>query len=754
MKKKHVFDTGLTCILTKTMRIMRLSVFFSFLFITQSWAISGYSQQTRLSLNMNNVRVVDVMNEIEKGSEYFFFYTEKLVDVNRDVNIHVKDAKIEDILHTLFQNSDITYKVVDRQIILTKNHSENTSANEVEKSVTGEVTDSSGAVLPGVTIVVKGTTRGTVTNADGEYSLSSIPEDATLVFSFVGMKTLEVVVGSQTNINVTLEEEAIGIEEVVAIGYGTQKKGNLTGAVATVQSEDLIKAPIASTSNAITGRMPGVITKQGSGSPGQDDASISIRGFGVPLVIVDGVAGDFNNIDANEIESISVLKDASAAIYGARAGNGVILVTTKRGTAGKPRITLNSSYTSQSNTIFLEPVSSGQYAEMQRQKWHELGEIGAAPFSEADIAKYYRGDDPDYPNTNWFDEVMRPSSPMHQHNLSLSGGNENLKYFAFLGYLNQQSFLKSNDGKYNRYNVRANLDAKVTKDLSVQFDLSTIIGVRKYPWRGAHRGGEFFQDLWNQQPIYEAFTPSQGRYPYAGAETSIVPETIREGHGYQDDDNQNFKGSLAFLYSVPFLQGLSAKAFVNYSKDFNRQKLYERPYSMYTYNNKTDEYIHVSTLNNSVLTHRNAEYQEITGQFSLNYENTFGNHKVSALALYEFIDIYSTLLTAARGLFLVPDIDYLFGGNEESMTNYGSASETGRVSWIGRLNYSYKDKYLLESTIRRDASAKFAPDGRWGTFPSVSVGWRLSEENFIKNNFQAISNSRYALFWLLCCSVC
>lgn len=609
-----------------------------------------------------------------------------------------------------------------------------------QKTVSGKVSDDAGEPIPGVTVIVKGTTNGSVTDMDGIYTVGNIPEDGILQFSFVGMKTQEIVVGTQTTINITLVADALGLEEVVIVGYGTQKKGNLTGSVATIKSEDLVRAPIASTSNAITGRMPGVITKQGSGSPGQDGARISIRGFGEPLVIVDGVVGNFNIIDANEIESISVLKDASAAIYGARAGNGVILVTTKRGTSGKPKITLNSSYTSQSNTQFLEPVSSGQYAEMQRQEWHEKGEIGAAPFSEEDIAKYYAGNDPDYPNTNWFDEIMRSSSPMLQHNLSLSGGTEDIKYFAFLGYLNQQSFLKSNDGKYNRYNVRANLDTKITNDLSVQFDVSTIIGSRKYPWRGANEGGAFFQDLWDQQPTYQAFTPSEKRYPYTGSITSIVPESIREGHGYQDDNKQNVKGRLGFLYSVPFVKGLSAKAFANYSKDYNRQKLYERPYSTYTYENETDEYIYVSTLNNSRLTHRDVEYQEITGQFSLNYERTFNDHTVSALALYEFIDIKSSLLTATRGQFLVPDIDYLFGGNEEGMSNNGSAAETGRVSFIGRLNYSYKGKYLFESTIRRDASAKFPSDSRWGTFPSVSLGWRISEESFIADNLPALNN--------------
>jgi TonB-linked SusC/RagA family outer membrane protein len=610
-----------------------------------------------------------------------------------------------------------------------------------QKSVNGKVADDAGEPLPGVTVIIKGTTNGSVTDMDGNYNITNIPDDATLQFSFVGMKTQEIVVGAQTTINVTMLADAIGLEEVVAVGYGTQKKGNLTGSVASVQSEDLVRAPVASTSNALAGRLSGVISKQGSGAPGKDQASLSIRGFGQPLVIVDGIEADFNTIDANEIESISVLKDASAAIYGARAGNGVILVTTKRGKQGKPTITLNSSYTSQSNTRFLDPVSSGQYAEIKRQGWHELGEIGNAPFSEEDIAKYYKGDDPNYPNTNWFEEVMRDAAPMHQHNLSVRGGSDQIKYYGFVGYLDQQSFLKSGDGNFKRYNARANIDAKINKNLSVQFDFSVINSVRNYPWRFDQGDGSgWYQDLWGQQPIYPGSLPDPTKYAYAGAEVQIVAESERDGQGYRDREYQNYKGSIALEYQVPFIKGLKAKAFANISRDYNFSKIYSQDYSSYRYNFDTDDYILAQELKQSSLTHDNSEYKIITYQASLNYERTFDNHNISALALFEAIDQLGTSIAASRSSFLEPNIDYLFGGSESSMTNYGSATETGRASYVGRLNYSYKNKYLLESTLRYDASAKFAPENRWGVFPSISLGWRISEEEWVKNSISAISN--------------
>ena len=610
-----------------------------------------------------------------------------------------------------------------------------------QNSISGTVTDEKMSPLPGVTVIIKGTTNGTVTDFDGKYNIADVPNGSTLQYSFVGMKTQEIVVGNQAEIDVVMLPDAIGLEEVVAVGYGTQKKGNLTGAVASVQSEDLVRAPVASASNALAGRLSGVISKQGSGAPGKDQANLSIRGFGQPLVIVDGIEADFNSIDANEIESISVLKDASAAIYGARAGNGVILVTTKRGKDGKPTISLNSSYTLQSNTRFLEPVSSGQYAEIQRQKWHEFGEIGNAPFSEHDIAKYYRGDDPNYPNTNWFDLVMRDVAPMHQHNLSVRGGNSQIKYYGFIGYLDQQSFLKSGDGNYNRYNVRANIDAKISENLSVQFDFSAINSVRKYPWRFDQASGSgWYQDLWGQKPIYPGTLPDPTKYSYAGAEVQIVAESERDGQGYRDREYQNYKGSMALVYQVPFVKGLKAKAFANISRDYNFAKIYARDYASYRYNYDTDDYILTQELKNSSLTHDNSEYKIITYQASLNFERTFENHYISALALFEAIDQFGTSISASRTSFLEPNIDYLFGGSESSMTNFGSASETGRASYVGRLNYSYKNKYLVESTLRYDASAKFAPEKRWGVFPSISLGWRVSEEEWIKNSIPTISN--------------
>ncbi len=366
-----------------------------------------------------------------------------------------------------------------------------------------EVNNLNGDAIPGVNIIIKGTTTGVITDLEGFYSIPEVPEDAILIFSFIGMKEQEISVSGRSTINVVLEQDAIGLNEVVAIGYGSRKRASITGSVATINADKLVIAPVASTSNALAGRLPGLITKQESGLPGADNSSLSIRGFGSPLVIVDGIEADFNNIDANEIESISVLKDASAAIYGARAGNGVILVTTKRGQFSKPTITYNTSTTFQTRSNMLTMASSGQNAEMLREEHLQAGKPEfTARFTEEEVQLFYDGTNPDYANTDWLDVVTRKWTPQKQHNLSVRGGSDKIKYYGFLGFLDQESMFKNNGGDYQRYNLRSNIDAQITDNLSLQLDLSSIVENRDFPWRADEKENSVWSDYWNTEPYY------------------------------------------------------------------------------------------------------------------------------------------------------------------------------------------------------------------------------------------------------------
>jgi len=644
--------------LHRIVRIMKITGIIILAALMQVTALV-YSQTKLLTLKEKNIPIESALKEIEKQSEFFFFYNNKQIDVTQKIDINVTEKTIGEVLTSVLKGTGIHYLIKDRQIVLysgdlrsiTDLLAESNVTQQQQKTISGTVTDSGGEPLPGVSIVVKGTTQGTVTNADGEYTLTNVSSDATLVFSFVGMKTLEVIVGSKTNINVRMEEETIGIEEVVAVGYGTQKRINITGSVASIDSEKLTVAPVASTTNALSGRLPGLITKQNRGLPGSDNATLSIRGFASPLIIVDGIESSFNNIDASEIESISVLKDASAAIYGSRAGNGVLLITTKRGTISKPKFTLNSTFTLQEPTFFPILCNSGQQTELEREAHLNKGlpeEI--APWTQEEVDLFYAGTNPDFPNEDWYHIAARDYAPQHLHNLTVSGGSEKIKYFGFLGYLDQQSIFKNNGGEYQRYNIRSNIDAKITDRLNIQFDLSTIVEDRDFPWRGDEHANSVWDEYWGSRPYYSGELPDKNKIAYAGlgGAVSLPAITNSEISGYRRTDSQNFKGTLTLDYKFK-LEGLSAKAFINYDKDYSFFKMWDWLVDSYSYNYSNDTYTQHTTKSNRGLTYQDRKNRMITGQASLNYDNIiFEDHHITALALVELIDYYSDWIRAFR----------------------------------------------------------------------------------------------------------
>lgn len=741
MKKKSNEGVGISSLL-KLLRIMKLSVFLFLVFAFQSWAATSYSQQKQLTMNLRNVKVLDVLNEIEEETNYYFLFNRDLVDVDRVVSISAEQEKVQQVLENLFSGTNVKFVISDRQIVLTTENENNQQGDE-RKNVTGKVVDSSGSPLIGVTVMLKGTTKGTVTDTDGNYSLKDIPSKGVLVFSFIGMKTQEVIFKGQPTIDVTLADETVGIDEVVAVGYGTQRKGNLTGSISSVKSEKLTIAPVANTTNALAGQLPGLVSKQSSGQPGADAASLSIRGFGSALVIVDGIESSLDNLDANQIESVTILKDGSASIYGARAGNGVILVTTKRGVEQKPTITINSSMTYQGVTKMLKPASSGQRAEMQREAWLQAGNPeSTAPYTAEQVQKYYDGTDPLFINTDWYHEIFRDWAPQQQHNLSVRGGSEKIKYYGFIGYMKQETMIKTNGGDYNRYNLQSNIDAKITDDLSLQLDIAGNTDNLNTNIRGMGIGGTMWQDYWYTQPYYPAHFPDPTKVPYAdGAGTGGVHVTSNMAiGGYSKDITQDFKGTISLNYKIKAIKGLSAKAFANYYKIYNTVKNFSRPVDLWTYDPTSEVYTLAGSYGTKASLAQSASNNSVfTQQYSLNYDNTYNNHHISVLALYESIDYKSETLSASRINFLTPAIDQMFAGSTVGMSNDGSASEMGRKSYVGRLNYGYKNRYLLETIIRADASAKFSSAKRWGYFPSVSLGWVISQEGFMKQ-FSKLDN--------------
>lgn len=605
-------------------------------------------------------------------------------------------------------------------------------------TVTGRVTAmENNEGLPGVNVVVKNTSQGTITDIDGNYSIEVPSGETVLVFSSVGFVTEEVIVGARTRIDLSMTPDIKSLEEIVVVGYGIQEKMNLTGSVSTVQSKDIVKVPSANVSGVLTGKAPGLLTKQSAGVPGADYTTLSIRGFDEPLVLVDGIETSWTRLDPNEIESISVLKDASAAVYGSRAGNGVILITTKRGTTDRATVTYSGSYTVQDPTTIPEFVSSWKYAEMLREG--ELNSGIPTTYSEEDIQKFRDGNDPDYVNENWYDATFIDWAPMQSHNLGVRGGTDKVKFYLTAGFLDQSSIYKSGDLSFKRYNARSNVDVQVTDRLSASFDLSYRNELRYAPETTLDN---IWINLKTAMPVYSATLPDPSRGgAYSGfLERSPYAQTIRKMTGFNDDFQRYLTGKISVNYKVPGIEGLEAQAALNYAINNIHRKIQDRPFDILSYDHENDLYVSHGSNGANSLSETFSEYTQLYPLVSLTYNRKFGQHDVKALLLAEGIDTDYSFVTSDKRDLLSLEIPYMYVGSPENVKVDGNARETGRVSSVGRLNYAFNEKYLLEGTFRFDASHKFPKNSRWGFFPSVSAGWRLSEEPFIKDNVSWIDD--------------
>ncbi len=700
---------------------------------------SSIAAISQISLTMKNRPVREVIKEIEKVSDYRFFYNDELSDLNKIISIDVKNGDIKDIMELIARQAAVSYVLKANHQVVLSLATVNQQKDVVK--ITGKVIDDQGEGVIGANVMEKGTTNGTITNMDGEFSLE-VPNKATLQISYLGFNTQEIPVNGQKTFTIRMTEDTQSLDEVVVVGYGTQKKLNVTGAVATLKNEELVKSPVASTTNALVGRLPGLIAKQKSGQPGFDAADINIRSFGSALVIVDGVEQSFNNIDANEIESVSILKDASAAIYGARAGNGVILVTTKRGQSGKPNISFNGTLTSQSYTNFPEPVNAGQYATLFREAQINSGiPENQTKFSEEDIAKYFAGNDPQYPSTNWYDEIMKKSALQQQYNLTIRGGTDVVKYYTFLGYLSQDGMFKGGNTGYRRFNVRSNLDVNLTSDLTFSLDLSAI----KDDVRQSNRPASeewFWMDFFDSTPTSHASFPDPTKVPHIGpGPFNAIINTHEDLGGYDKTYKNTLNGAFTVNYKVRPVPGLSAKLKLNYQQVSYDRKNWTKQNDIWDYDYATDTYTLYGKSMPTSLKQEFHKNQVITGQFSLNYDRVINkDHAINGLALVEIIDYNNGNFSAYRENYVTSAIDQLFAGGTINQQANGSASVSGRASFVARANYAYQGKYLLEATARYDGSPNFPKDKRWGFFPSLSAGWRMSEEAFIKNNLTWIDN--------------
>ena len=606
--------------------------------------------------------------------------------------------------------------------------------------IQGIVSDENDEGLPGATIIIKGTTIGTVTDINGEFSLKAFP-DTLIIVSYSGYERQEISIDNQTTLNIKLTPDVETLKEVVVVGYGAQEKINITGSVATIKQEELVTVPVANTSNLIAGKVPGVMTRQNSGLPGGENTQIRIRGFSqAPLVLVDGVQMDFSRVDQNDIASISVLKDASAAVYGARAGNGVILVTTKRGEEGAPKISFNSSFTSQSATSFLKHVTPSQYVELIREANLNDFSDADATFTEEDVRNYEEGIE-GYEGGNWIDALIKNNAPMQQYNLNISGGTDNVKYFSSFGYVDQESFFRSRDFDYKRYNIRSNIDINLNENLSLGVDMSYRQDIRERPSKNAL--SDIWIDLSTAQPIYptslpDGVTPPDPSKPfvsYSGSTTgnrNPIARSSRNIFGTYDRFDNTFRSKIGLSYKIPGVKGLELGANMNIQVLDRSEKSFRNPYNVYRYS-QPDQTFTLEGVGNGISSISDSQFRRtmLYPLLSAKYDRNFGSHDLKVLVLAEQTRRSYSRFSATRKNLFTTSIPELFIGSENEQTNDGSSgSDMGRKSMVARINYKFKDRYLFESTFRADGNVLFAPDNRWGYFPSFSLGWIASEEPF------------------------
>ncbi len=714
----------------KIVRLMKLTFLFVMLIIGQVLAIDSYSQETRLSLNMKNTTVREVLLHIEKNSEFFFLYSNKLIDVDRQLSLNLTNKKIHEVLDEIFRDMDVKYDIKDRQVILSPvSDAKSTSVFTAQQavSVRGKVTDQSGMTLPGVTVAVKATSTGTITDMDGNYLLRDIPGNAVLQFSFVGMKTEETAVDYRSEINITLQEETVGLEEVVAIGYGTQRKRDLTGAVGSVRSENIALTNPTLPAKALQGQVAGVNVNKINSRPGSD-YTMDIRGVhsisfsSEPLVVIDGVmGGKLNTLNPSDIETMDVLKDASAtAIYGARGANGVIIITTKKGKAGKTKVTYDG-YVGIKMPANLPDMMTAQ------EFYHAYNDVVKAEkpnanpvWTATELANVEAGR-----SVDWVDQVTDPSVQT-SHVVALSGGNENTTHYFSAGYLNEKGNLLYTG--YERFNLKASIDSKLNKVVKAGFTSYYTYSILNLgsneTLRGAYRvrptGSIYYKDLVNPSETNDKDV--NGYAFWMGIKDTQIQNPILEVQktNFQDETRvSSFLGNgyveLTPLKGLSFKSSLSASVYNSRRGEFrgadSKSRLNKLPVASNAFN-------------------MNGSY---TWDNILNYKLKTGLNDLTVTAAQSALkERFETSATSVENL---PYNSGWYALNTAPIINGVSSSliERSILSFMGRINYMFNDKYMMTLTGRYDGSSVLAEGNKWAFFPSAALAWRAGDEAFIKN---------------------
>ena len=616
-------------------------------------------------------------------------------------------------------------------------------------AVSGTITDPSGETLPGVNVVIKGTMIGTVSDANGRYSISVPNSDAILVFTSIGFASQEIIVGSSTNINVTMQDDTNLFDELVVVGYGVQRKVTVTGAVSTMRGEELKASPTTNLSNGIVGRMPGVIGFQRNDEPGGGGTTIRVRGtstqgFKDPLYVIDGVPdreGGFDRLNPGDIESISVLKDASAAIYGSRAANGVVLITTRRGTEGKPLISYSGGIGFTQPTRIPEMCNSFEYATLVNEiDVYYKGVAGR--YTDEMLQKFKDGSDPwRYPNTNYM-KAIKPVSPTYRHEIGVSGGTDRVKYFTNLSFVGEEGIFKgynSPDGqnfgvanRFDNYGLRTNLDVKINDYISLSYGLSSRMEVRNFPSWGAD---DIFTSLVRSKPTDIGFWPNG--YPGPDLEYGHQPMVMAtKVTGLDRQHTYILSNDIRSTIKVPGVDGLTVVSTFSYDKRFHNRKLLRTPFTLYQWTG-TDDHIMTPVTRgggSGYVIDLDQRFEDRTNWLVntvVNYNFTVASvHNFGIMGGIEGQARTHQYMRAYRKNFLAAEPAEIDNGPLEERENNGNSWKEERLNYFGRATYNFQEKYLIEFIGRYDGSWRFPKDKRYGFFPGVSAAWRVSEENF------------------------
>jgi len=703
-----------------------------------------------LTVELEDMKLADALEFIANQANLGLSYNSNLIP-DESASLLIEEMPVLQAVNTLLEGTGLTAHYISNGTVISIQEIRS-PLNRIpamilnvdrQETVRGTVVDAStGESLPGVNIVVMGTETGTATDLDGNFTLSVPSLQETLIFTYIGYQRQEVPIDGRTEINVELQMQIFGTEELVVVGYGTRARETLTGSVTSISGERLQQAPVTNISNSISGQLPGVVTVNTSGEPGADGAMIRIRGEhtlgnNAPLVVIDGVpnrAGGLERLNPRDIENISVLKDASAAIYGAQAANGVILITTKRGQAGVTQFNVDFNQGLNQPTRVPEMADAATYLEMLNEIAIYRG--NTPPYSQERIENHRQGTDPWlYPDTDWFAETLKPASYQTRADMSVSGGSESIQYYVSLGGLTEDGYYYNSATRYNQYQFRSNIDGQISDNVTLGFDVSGRFEDRNYPTRSA---GNIFRMVMRGKPHLPAYWPNglPGPDIEYGDNPVVVgtPET-----GYNNDERYYFQSNLSLNVEIPAVPGLELRGNFAYDRNFREQSVWQTPWTLYTWDYETYENGEPVLEGSSRgyaeprLFQERGSGQDIMMNLVANYRLDLQDHSFGILLGTERQTFNNSFMNAFRRHFASDQIDQLFAGGDDELSNTGSASEGIRQNYFTRFNYDYQSKYLFEFVGRYDGSYIFPEGSRFGFFPAVSAGWRLTQEDWFRD---------------------